>query len=156
MEMGILGSSGCTSPPSGYLVTYLAQMPFFAIALAAAYFKVRYTVPGVSTVSQTPQEALKRVDFLGSLLLAAWLVSALVGVSIKANSTDDTIRWTSPTILILFGLALFFFVTFLFVELKYAKEPVLPVELLKQRTPVAAFVSNLTAAMAFFGIVSQN
>lgn len=134
----------------------LHQIPVFVIALLAAYFKIRYPMPPTAkAIASHPWEALKRVDFLGSLLLAGWLASPLIAISMKAESTDVNLKWTSPIILTLFGIGAATFIVFLIVELRIAKEPVLPVELLHKRTPIACFVSNLTLSMVMFGNVSD-
>lgn len=126
------------------------------------YFKVRYTVQsptasGISTPvkKETARDKLARIDFLGCLLLAGWLGAALIAVSLKTSSTlADAYEWDSPLILGLFGSSAVLFVIFLLVEIYQAKEPVLPVELLKQRTPVSVAINNFTISVLAFGTVS--
>jgi hypothetical protein len=101
-------------------------------------------------------EKLKRIDFLGCFLLAIWVGSALLAVSLKTNSTDlDAYRWDSPIILALFGVAAGVFVIFMLVEKYVAAEPVLPLELLTSRTPVAVAINNLLISVLGFGTVGH-
>ena len=126
------------------------------------WFNVRYTVPsnpasGSATpvAKQTPFQLIKRIDWVGTILLAAWVGAALVAVSLNTNSTTvDAYPWTSPTILGLFGASAVLFVVFLFVELKWAAEPVMPFELLHRRTPMAVALNNFILSVSLFGCVS--
>jgi hypothetical protein len=138
------------------------KIPIFIIAGLAVWFNVRYTVPsnpasGSATpvAKQTPFQLIKRIDWVGTILLAAWVGAALVAVSLNTNSTTvDAYPWTSPTILGLFGASAVLFVVFLFVELKWAAEPVMPFELLHRRTPMAVALNNFILSVSLFGCVS--
>lgn len=138
------------------------QIPIFILAGMAVWFNVRYVVPsdptsGAATprAKQTPWQLIKRIDWLGCILLAGWVGSALVAVSLKTNSTSvDAYSWSSPVILGLFAAAAVLFVIFLAVELKWAAEPVMPFEILRSRTPVSVAINNLVLSLAVFGCVS--
>ena len=73
----------------------------------------------------------------------------------KTESTDDDLEWNSPLILGLTSTAVLLFVIFMVVELKVAKEPVLPVELLSRRTPIAVSLNNFFLSIVLFGTVSR-
>ena len=128
----------------------------------AVFNNTRYTLPtsvpsGISTPvkPQTTYEKFRRVDFLGCFLLAGWLGSALIAVSLKTNSTDvNAYSWNSPTLLVLFGVAIILFVAFLFVELKWAAEPVIAFELLHKRTPIAVAINHFVLSIVQFAAVS--
>ena len=130
----------------------------------SVWFKVRYTVPsdptsGTATPAKTPKrwQLVKRIDWVGTLLLASWVGAALIAVSLNANSTSvDAYPWTSPVILGLFGASAVLFVVFLFVELKWAAEPVMPFELLHRRTPMAVALNNFIISTSLFGCVSRS
>lgn len=138
------------------------QIPIFILAGLAVWFNVRYVVPsdptsGAATprAKQTPWQLIKRIDWLGCILLAGWVGSALVAVSLKTNSTSvDAYSWSSPIILGLFAVAAVVFVIFLAVELRWAAEPVMPFEILRSRTPVSVAINNLVLSIALFGCVS--
>jgi hypothetical protein len=142
----------------------MLQIPVFIIAGFAVWFNVRYAVPsdpssGTATpaTKQSPWQLIKRIDWLGTFLLAGWVGAALVAVSLNTNSTSvDAYPWTSPTILGLFAASAVLFVIFLLVELKWASEPVMPFELLHSRTPVSVALNNLILSIVFFGCASRS
>lgn len=126
------------------------------------FFKVRYTIPspsnsGSSTpvLKETTVQKLKKVDWLGSFILACSIGSILMAVSLKTSSIDEAtgFAWSDPTIVGLFVAGAVSLVLFLAVELKFAVMPILPVELLTQRTPVAVAINNLSISILSFGVM---
>ena len=89
-----------------------------------------------------------KIDFAGAGLILSAFVPLLLGLTWGGS----TYPWTSPTILILFGVAALSLVAFVVVELR-VKNPILPLELF--RVPVfsianaASFIINI----AFLGII---
>lgn len=86
-------------------------------------------------------QKLKRVDWLGSLTLVAFVAPLLAGFSVKA--TDD-LMWKDVRVwgpLVTSGIAFF---AFIFVEAKVSPEPVMPMRLLLSRTPLAVSLTNLS------------
>ena len=137
------------------------QVPIIAVVMVAIFFKVRYDLPEADTPGrlvekQTPYQKFRRIDFLGCFLLAGWVGSALIAISLKTNSTAvDSYKWSDPIILGLFATSIVLFGLFLFVELKWAAEPVMPFELLHQQTPIAVAVNNFILSVMMFGAVSR-
>lgn len=128
------------------------------------WFKVRYSVQsphssGAATpeVQQTIGQKLRRIDWLGSFTLAIFMGLALLAVTLVTSSTDPEIayRWGDKLIIGMFIASGFFFLVFLHVELYVAAEPVLPIELLTQRTPIAVAINNFTISILSFGVVSS-
>jgi hypothetical protein len=88
----------------------------------------------------TPIQRLKRIDWLGSLTLLAFVAPLLAGFSLKA--TDDLL-WRDARVwgpLVTSGVAL---LAFVFVEAKVSPEPVMPMRLILNRTPLAVSLTNL-------------
>ncbi|KAL7420640.1 hypothetical protein Q5752_004591 [Cryptotrichosporon argae] len=147
---------GLISDKLGWRWAFYLQVPFLVVSAIAIFTKVRYTLPagsGASTPTrpQTALEKLKRIDFLGCFLLAGFVGGALLAVSLKTSSTDlDAYPWSDPTIVGLFAASAVLFTLFLWVEIKVAAEPVLPVELLTQRTPIAVAANNLLISVLMF------
>ncbi len=89
-----------------------------------------------------------KIDFAG----AGLILSAFVPLLLALTWAGSTYPWTSPTILILFGVAALSLLAFVLVELR-VKNPILPLELF--RVPVfsiangASFIINI----AFLGII---
>ncbi|ORY34297.1 transporter [Naematelia encephala] len=155
---GALGApiGGFINDYLGWRWAFLFQIPVFVFAFIMIYFKVRYTVaekvggPG----DQTAWQALKRIDFAGSLLLAGWVGAGLIAVSLKTNSTAaDAYSWSDPTIVGLFVASGVLFIVFLFVELRFAAEPVMPFELLHRPTPVAIAINNFLISIAMYSVL---
>ncbi|TYJ52479.1 hypothetical protein B9479_006912 [Cryptococcus floricola] len=150
---------GLGAPVGGVISDYLNwrwafwfQIPILLLGVYLVHANVRYTIPSSpasgsatpnGTSAQTPYQLFKRIDFMGCILLAGWVGSALVAVSLKTNSTaEEALDWGHPIILSLFSASAVLFVLFLLVELKWAAEPIMPFELLVSRTPVAVAINN--------------
>jgi hypothetical protein len=135
------------------------QIPLLAISGVLIYLKVDYEIalnPGSATpTKETPRQKLARIDFLGCFLLAGFVGALLLAVSIKTSSIgDDEIGWSDPLIVGLFGASGGLFLVFLLVEFKFAKEPVLPLELLHRRTAVSVAIHNLVLSILIYAMVS--
>lgn len=108
------------------------------------YLKVRY-----STEIKPSGNILQRIDFLGSGLLAVAIGSSLLSVSLLTAVSPPESRITNG----LFMIGAVAFVIFIYVELKVAREPILPIELLRQRTPIAVAINNFVISVLSFGVM---
>lgn len=72
---------------------------------------------------------LHRIDFLGSVTLAAAITSFLLGIDMGG----DKLPWDHPVIWILFGSSFLSGLLFLLIEAYVAHEPILPLGLLLHR-----------------------
>ncbi len=147
----------------GWRWAFYLQIPLLALAGSMIWFKVRYSVASPSSsgaatpeAPQTIGQKLRRIDWLGSFTLAIFIGLALLAVTLVTSSTDPEIayRWGDKLIIGMFITSAIFFCIFLHVELYVAAEPVLPIELLSQRTPVAVAINNFTISILSFGVVS--
>jgi EmrB/QacA subfamily drug resistance transporter len=93
--------------------------------------------------------ATRSVDYLGALLLAV----TLGAVVLMTDLGGLTYSWSSPVILALAVIALFGVVAFGLVERK-AREPILPMHLLRDRTFVVAAAVGSSVGFALFGSVT--
>lgn len=100
--------------------------------------------------STTLRSKILRIDFLGSFTLVTMVSCFLVGTTFKAV---DEVPWSDPLVYGLFIGAAVSLVAFLFVEAKVAKEPILPMRLLTQRTPVATALANFGLSIAAYSIL---
>lgn len=146
----------------GWRWAFYLQIPLLALSAVLIFSKVRYTVKspnssGANTpqATQTMRQKLARVDWFGSLTLAGFIGSSLLAVTLVTSATDPSVAygWGDPLILGLFGASAVLFVFFLYIELRVAAEPVLPIELLTQRTPIAVAINNFTISVLSFGVV---
>lgn len=70
----------------------------------------------------------------------------------KASNTINS-QWSHPAVIVSFIFAVIFAITFIFVEFRVAREPVLAPFLLKQKIPVLVGLSNFLVATCNFSIV---
>ena len=93
---------------------------------------------------------LGRIDFLGSLTLVMTVGCLLLGLSLK--STEE-LPWSHPLIWGLISVSGIWAVIFVVVETKVAAYPVMPIRLIKQRTPLAVSLANFFASIAAFSML---
>lgn len=98
-------------------------------------------MPNIKTSKNVDSEATRksqvaRIDFLGALLLGL----AILGFMVPLEFAGQNIPWNHPIIFILFGLGVLFLSLFILVEDRYAKEPIFPLKLLRNRDVVAAYI----------------
>jgi len=93
---------------------------------------------------------LGRIDFLGSLTLVLTVGCLLLGLSLK--STEE-LPWSHPLIWGLISISGIWAVIFVYVEIKVAALPVMPIRLIKQRTPLAVSLANFFVSIAAFSML---
>ena len=102
-----------------------------------AYFLAHNLVPaGHNSVEKLA--LITRVDFLGSFTLVSALALLLLGLTTGGN----IVPWTHPLASVSLPLAAAFFCIFVFVEQKLAREPILPLHFLRDRTVLCACLTN--------------
>lgn len=121
---------------------FYIQVPF--IVVAGILGGIFVNVP----VKVTDKSRIKRVDFLGAILLCTSLVLLLLGL----NSGGNLVPWTHPLVLASLPLSAVTFVAFILVEDRFAAEPIIPVRLLLHRTVAAACLTNWFMTMAVFAM----
>jgi EmrB/QacA subfamily drug resistance transporter len=87
-----------------------------------------------------------RVDYLGAFLIAAGVSLLLVWVTF-VHQRFDWISWQTAAMV---GGSVLLLVLALWVE-TVVREPIVPLRLLRQRTPVLAILASLSVGMAMFG-----
>lgn len=92
----------------------------------------------------------KRVDYAGSFTL----VSSLVLLLVALNTGGNIFPWTHPLVWICILLSVLCLLGFGHIEKNLAKEPVIPVGLLADRTVLAACMTNWFMVMSVFSLVS--
>ncbi|HSH22359.1 MAG TPA: MDR family MFS transporter, partial [Candidatus Caenarcaniphilales bacterium] len=89
----------------------------------------------------------RRIDYLGVFVFTLALVPILVGLTNK-----QTLEWTDPWVGGLMLLGALLGVVFLVVEAR-AAEPILPLELFRNRTYAASMTAAFLASFGFFGAI---
>jgi predicted MFS family arabinose efflux permease len=138
---------GSLADTVGWRWSFLGQVPLAGIAI----FLVYITLP--STTQELPaspkQSKLARIDFLGAALMTLSILCLLFPLEIGGVR----IPWSSPSIFILLGLAVFFGGCLLVTEVWYAKEPIFPMELLKKKDALVSFLIGGCQSAAQMGLM---
>jgi len=121
---------------------FYVNLPIGAVALAVIIFNL----PNHKREGASPS-----IDYLGALVFTAAVVPILIGLTEKGltNTAGSAYSWFSWQVggLLLLGAVLV--VAFLFVESR-AKEPILPLDLFRNRTYAASQAAMFLMSFAFF------
>lgn len=116
--------------------SFLGQCPPTIIAALLVAWKLKPTrFEDGETQSQLSK--LRRIDFLGAILLSVSIVCGLLVLELGGKR----IPFTHPTILMLLGGSLVAGNLFLLVEGFWAKEPIFPLRLMLNRDVVASYIN---------------
>ncbi|CAE6521165.1 unnamed protein product [Rhizoctonia solani] len=131
----------------GWRAAFLIQMPILVLSAIVITLKVNIKLP---ETKQTVRQKLARIDYGGSFTLVVFVGSLLLGLSLK---TSEDLEWSSPTVVSLLCSSGIFGVAFVFVEAKWAPEPVMPLRLLTMRTPLFVAISNFCVSSNAFAML---
>ena len=107
---------------------------------------IKVNIPLPEEVRTLPlRTRLQRIDFFGSLTLVLTVGCLLLGLSLK--STEE-LAWSHPLISGLILASGVWGVIFVVVEARVAAYPVVPIRLIKRRTPLAVLFTNFFACAA--------
>ncbi|KAI5479963.1 MFS general substrate transporter [Pseudohyphozyma bogoriensis] len=98
-------------------------------------------------VTGSMKAKLLKVDYLGCLVSLAANIMILVAVS----SGGSLYAWNSPTVIALFVVGGALWATFLLIEWKFAKLPIMPLRLFTYRSPGITFVSTWLIGYVYYG-----
>jgi EmrB/QacA subfamily drug resistance transporter len=115
---------------------------FVGAPIAALAFVVLQKTLHLSTV----RRANMKIDYLGSALIAVGVSVLLIWVSFAGNS----FAWLSWQTALMVGAGVIVLALAVFVESR-AAEPVVPLDIVKRRTPALAILASLAVGMAMFG-----
>lgn len=124
-------------------------MPILLFSFILVTAKVNIKLPA-EIENQPIRAKLRRIDGFGSLTLVLTVGCLLLGLSLK--STEE-LAWSHPIIWGLLLASAVWGVLFVMVETYWAPYPVMPMRLIKQRTPLAVSLSNFFGSMAAFSMV---
>lgn len=133
---GVFGGLVNDNSSWGWRLAFLVQVPPVLVSACLVAYLVRVP-PKVSEKSY-----LARIDFTGAFSLIVFLVLLLLGL----NAGGNLVPWISPLPLTTLPLSLVAFVAFIIWESR-AKQPVIPVRLLVDRTVFTACMTNLLCCM---------
>ncbi|EPT03548.1 hypothetical protein FOMPIDRAFT_1158252 [Fomitopsis schrenkii] len=130
----------------GWRSAFLFQMPILLFSFALVTAKVNIVLPD-EVQQQSLQARIRRIDYLGSFTLVGTVGCLLLGFSLK--STEE-LPWSSPLIWGLFLASVVWCILFVLVETHWSQYPVMPMRLVKQRTPLAVSLACFFGSVAAF------
>ncbi|KAI0334757.1 vacuolar amino acid permease [Cubamyces sp. BRFM 1775] len=133
----------------GWRSAFLLQMPILVFSFVLVALKVSIRLPD-EIENQPVRAKLRRIDVLGSFTLVGMVGCLLLGLSLK--STEE-LPWAHPLIWGLLLASVVFGGAFIWVETCYSPYPVMPMHLVKQRTPFFVSLSNFFGSVAAFSMI---
>ena len=93
--------------------------------------------------------AVRRIDFLGAILASSATICLLLGLTWGGNQTYD---WASPQVISTLVAAAILYIAFFIAE-RFAKEPILPLDLFRNQVFAADALLGLTTGMVLLSLV---
>jgi hypothetical protein len=131
------------------LTVFYHQAPIFIFSLTLVAMKVNIKL-SFEVENQSLSDKLQHIDLFGSLTLVGTVGCLLLGFSLK--STEE-LTLSNPLIWGLFVASAIFGILFVLVESCWAPYPIMPLRLIRQRTPLAVSLGNLVCSIAAFSMV---
>ncbi|KAJ8103079.1 major facilitator superfamily domain-containing protein [Lipomyces tetrasporus] len=154
---GIFG--GAVTAAFGWRWAFLLQVPLIVLSTFAIWFlldlpvKDHYLSDDEALEGETElareERLLGRIDFTGAATLVLSLIVFLFAVSIGGNQ----LPWTHPVVLISLPISLALLALYIYIELRVAREPIIPVQLLKDRTIFGAAFCNWFMTMSVYSLL---
>ncbi|KAF7874623.1 uncharacterized protein EAF02_008600 [Botrytis sinoallii] len=120
----------------GWRWSFLAQCPPTILALMLVIWKLDIT-PQQICGRQSHFSKLSRIDFLGSIFLSVSIVCGLMVLDLGGHRMP----WTDLKLLSLLGISIAAGILFFLVEGFWAKEPIFPLRLLRNRDVLTSYVN---------------
>jgi hypothetical protein len=120
-----------------YFGTFIAL-----IAVVCIYFFYNVEAPRDNSLQK-----LKAVDWPGLLTIVGGLVCLLTAIDAAGSGTFD---WNSATSIVLLFLGAVLLISFLVIEGKVARRPMVPLGMFKNRTAAAVLASEFFFGISFF------
>lgn len=125
----------------GWRAAFLSRVPLIAVSAILVCLTLKNPRP-----KRNEKSRLSRVDFAGAFTLSLTLVLLILGL----NSGGNVVEWTHPLVLVSVSMSVVAAGAFVLVEIKLAKEPIIPMHLLLNRTVLAACLMNWFITMVLF------
>ncbi|KAL1914500.1 uncharacterized protein VTP21DRAFT_8214 [Calcarisporiella thermophila] len=123
---------------------FYLQLPICGLILIATYFLI-------DVKRDTPKlqwKDLTEFDWVGNIFLAASTICLLLGL----NWGGTTYPWDSPTIIVLLVVGVVLGLIFLWIEHKFAKDPILPLRLFRIRNAWCGYAAGFLFAFTSMGL----
>ncbi|KAK3290459.1 major facilitator superfamily domain-containing protein [Chaetomium fimeti] len=124
----------------GWKMAFLVQLPIVVLGVVLCA-----VVPDIPS-RPAKEDHGRRLDYAGSVTLVLAIVLLLVGL----NAGGNQVAWSHPLVWSTMALAVILFALFLYIELRYAAQPIIPLGLLLHRTVWSGCLTYFFAHMAAF------
>ncbi|KAJ3413558.1 hypothetical protein HDV05_007859 [Chytridiales sp. JEL 0842] len=114
----------------------LGLAPLFIITFMVSDYNLKKDVSII--------QKLKQVDYLGIMALASSMCGIVLALSLGGNE----LPWTDPVVVGSLAGGFLLLGVFVLIESKVAAQPVMPLEILKERTPMSAYLVNFFSSMS--------
>jgi hypothetical protein len=131
--------------------SFLGQVPLFLLAIVLCWISLPNTKPKDQITQSSSDKNTHKVDFLGSALLAAFLILVLLPLELGGTK----VAWSDPQIPAYFACAALALVLLVAVEKWWASNPLLPLSMFHNRHTVAAFMIVTLQCAAQLGVGSD-
>lgn len=128
----------------GWRTAFLLQVPLCAIHFGVVSWKVNIPAGPGSMGGK-----IRRIDFAGAVSLVSAVALLLVGLSMGGNERE----WSDPVVLYSIAGGFGLLVVFVLVEKYLAREPLMPMGVLFNRTPGFVALACWFISMSQFGII---
>ncbi|KAJ1950576.1 hypothetical protein FBU59_000611 [Linderina macrospora] len=127
---------------ASWRIVFWINIPICVIAMAMIFFTLK-----LPKTQGTLREKIRRVDFIGCALFTIGMVPILLGLSWGGQQYE----WTSAPVLACLIAGFVVILVFLFVEYRFAAEPIVPVRLFGNVNVLAALASAFTMGATMVG-----
>lgn len=125
----------------GWRWCFIIAVPIILVALVMVVFLLP-----LKKVDGDIKSKLAKVDYLGILLVLAGTVLMLLGL----NWGGQQYSWTSPRVLVTLILGAVLYITFAFVEARFAALPLVPMRLFQVSTVCSVLVQTVASGGIFY------
>jgi EmrB/QacA subfamily drug resistance transporter len=141
----VFGLSSLVGPAlGGWLTDTFSWHLIFYVNLPIGLLSIAIILLELPTIKGRPNQ---KIDFLGAIVFAAGIIPVLIGLTnVQSNA------FATPEVAGLISAGLAILCLFLFVEAK-ADEPIIPLELFKNRTFAASAAATFFASFGFFASI---
>ncbi|KAI1086070.1 MFS general substrate transporter [Rostrohypoxylon terebratum] len=134
----------------GWRWSFLGQAPIFMFAMVlCALVLPNLTTRQGQVDAGSIRGKLARIDFLGAILLGSGLLSVLLPLRIAGQK----VPWTDPIVPSLFATGAALLTLFIVTEMRWAKEPIFPLRLLRNRDVVFSYLIMACQTAAQVGMM---
>ncbi|KAL8946219.1 MAG: hypothetical protein Q9222_007359 [Ikaeria aurantiellina] len=141
---GVFG--GFVTDTWNWRIAFLVQVPVTLISLLIIFAQLGTIRSHSPPKPSDNRSAVSRVDFLGAFLLVSTLVLFLMGLTTGGN----IVPWNHPLPLASLLCAALLACCFIYVEQRVAREPILPLNLLRHRSVLCSCLTMFCFHMAMY------